>query len=376
MSARAYITRVFVLALLLACGVVAFNYVVDPYGLIGSARVEGFNQFKVDSNAHTRLLKKYQPNFGRYDTLIVGKSRVEMGIDPTHHCFDESAMRVYNLGIPGAELPTQFAYALNVIYQQPIEHVLISVDFTDYISTRQASVSRRPLYMQQGQGSLRYFPDGSVNEAFWQTVFSDHLKSLFSLDALTSAVKTVATQSDAAADRTDLGFNPGQDFAAMVRVEGPRALFDQKLAELKSKYGRSWYFRDAQGNASSAIDDLAQFLDLLMARGIDVTLFANPLHEKFWEVMEKNGHMPLYREWQDSMTQMLQKRSSGALRYWDFSGDSPYIHEQVPAAGVKSGPLEWFWEPSHYRRELGDLMLETMLSERCGTRPVFGRRVL
>lgn len=375
MNAKAYIARVFVLALLLAGAVMALNFFVDPYGIFGSTRVAGVNAFKVDSNAHTRLLKKYQPHFDQYNTLIVGKSRVEMGLDPTHRCFDDGAMRVYNLGIPGAELPTQFAYALNVIYQQPIEQIFLSVDFTDYISTRQDLVARRPVYMQQGDGSLRYFPDGSDNGSYQMTVFRDHLKALFSLDALTSSVRTVAMQSSASPDRTDLGFNPGQDFAAMVRVEGPRALFDQKLAELEAKYGRRWFFRDANGNVSSSMDDLARFLDLVLARGIKVTVFSNPLHEKFWEVMADNGHIPLYHDWLETLTRMLEQRSSAGLQYWDFSGDSRYIHEQVPAAGVKSGPLDWFWEPSHYRRELGDLMLETMLAERCGTAPVFGRKV-
>jgi hypothetical protein len=42
---------------------------------------------------------------------------------------------------------------------------------------------------------------------------------------------------------------------------------------------------------------------------------------------------------------------------------------------VRSGPLQWFWEPAHYRQELGDLMVDAMLSDTCATEIAFGRRV-
>ena len=32
-------------------------------------------------------MKKYAPGYGTFDTLILGNSRVEMGIDPKHDCF-------------------------------------------------------------------------------------------------------------------------------------------------------------------------------------------------------------------------------------------------------------------------------------------------
>jgi hypothetical protein len=71
----------------------------------------------------------------------------------------------------------------------------------------------------------------------------------------------------------------------------------------------------------------------------------------------------------------LKEDEKDGDRFWNFSGDSAYIHEVVPPRGVKSGPLHWFWEPSHYRRQLGNLMIEAMLADGCGTQDAFGARL-
>jgi hypothetical protein len=375
MEAKTYIIRLGTAVLLFAGSVIAINFLVDPYGIHGTPRVSGVNEFKVDINPRVRLLKKYQPNREEYDTLIVGKSRVEMGLNPRHSCFIDQGMQVYNLGIPGAELTTQFSYALNVIYEQPIKRVYLSVDFTDYISTQLDRVTSRPVYMSTGNGSLKYLPDGSLNPDFWLVRLQDNLRSLFSLDAFFSSLKTVSTQGSGASDRDESGFNPGQDFTEMVRVEGPRALFDQKQQEIEKKYGRTWYIRDEKGRPSVAFGDLAEFLQVVTGRGIAVTLFSNPVHENYWDVMSRNGHIALYEDWLEIMTALVREQNSAELVFWNFSGDSAYIHEAVPDHNAMSGPLQWFWEPSHYRSTLGDIMIETMLGESCGSSPGLGMKV-
>lgn len=376
MNARQYIVRTVVASAALIALVVAVNGLVDPYGITGAPRVSGFNASKVDINQHTRLLKKYQPGFGRYDTLIVGKSRVEMGLDPRHACFREKGSRVYNIGVPGAELPTQIAYALNVIYAQDIREVYLSVDFTDFIDTDPARPAYSADLFSRREGEFRYLPSGEPNPGYWQVAFGDYLKALFSVDALFSSLKTIAMQGEGAANRTDRGFNPGRDFQRMVAVEGANSLFVQKGEELARKYGRPWYFRAQDGALPEQFALLAQFLDVLQARDIRVTLFTNPLHQEFWSMLRREGHMDEYDDWRAALLQMLRNRRDPGLRFWDFAPDSQYIHEPVPPPADRSGPLQWFWEPSHYRRELGDLMLARMLSERCGSAVTFGERLL
>lgn len=375
MPARTYLLRTFAFALVLACLVAGINYTVDPYAITGFARVPGFNEFKVEINEHTRVMKKYQPTLSPSNALIVGNSRVELGIAPAHECFNRAGMDVYNLGIPGADVQTQIDYALNLIYQQPIETVFLSIDFTDFISTSQQAIENRSSGEQRVDAGFRFMRSGARNPEYYRAVVRDYFKSLFSLDALVASIKTVALQSSVSPDRDDKGFNPARDFANAVSIEGPRALFDQKMASLQTKYSRPWFLRDSQGQLNTAFAEIDAFLEIAAARGIKVYLFTNPFHDSFWELLRTRNHMPAYLDWMQSMEKLVRDHRGASIEFWDFSSDSPYIHESVPAAGVRSGPLQWFWEPAHYRRELGDIMVSAMLSRDCDTGVDFGRQI-
>lgn len=376
MNAKTYLLRTLLFTLLAASVVVGLNLLVDPYGIVGSPRISGINEYKVDINDHSRLLKKYQPLFDSYNAMIVGNSRVELGMRPAHDCFRKSGMSVYNLGIPGADVRAQLEYALNLVYQQPIHTIFLSVDFTDFVSPILQKQTDTVSLLEQVTGDFKFTAGGSPNPDYLLKVSKDYLKSLFSLDALIASVETLLLQSQFAPDRDSAGFNPARDFEAAVRIEGPHALFAQKMQELRAKYSRPWHLRDSDGKLNPAFDDLDAFLALVGGRGIKVYLFTNPFHEMYWELFRNQGHMPVYDEWMRAMEALARKHANSSVVLWDFSMDSMYLHEPVPGSGVKSGPLQWFWEPAHYRQQLGDLMIEAMLSEQCDSRVQFGRQLL
>jgi hypothetical protein len=375
MNARTYLLRALLFSILTALAVVAVNIVVDPYGIVGFPRISGLNEFKVEINEHSRLMKKYQPLFDTYNAIIVGNSRVELGIRPSHPCFGKSGMSVYNLGVPGADVRTQLEYALNLVHHQPIQTIFLSVDFTDFISSKLQSRPDTAAILEQTTGEFRYTAAGAENPDYVFQVIREYTKSLFSLDALIASIKTILLQSAVAPDRDSAGFNPARDFEEAVRIEGPHALFDQKMHELRAKYSRPWYLRDSAGQLNSAFDDLDQFLSLVGERGIDVYLFTNPFHELYWELFRTQGHLPVYEDWMRAVEELAKGHRDRSVMLWDFAMDSDYLHESVAGKGVKSGPLQWFWEPAHYRQQLGDLMVEAMLSEQCDTPVVFGRKI-
>ena len=84
--------------------------------------------------------------------------------------------------------------------------------------------------------------------------------------------------------------------------------------------------------------------------------------------------MQLYPEWRRQLVDKLKQGE--AVKLWDFSGDVAYRRETVPEPGAAGPPLDWFWEPAHYRRELGDLMLQSMLQDSCDLPTGFGVRLL
>lgn len=357
---------------------VLFNYLVDPFLVLGTKRVPGFNFSKVEIDNHASSSKAYHPLFGDWDTLLIGNSRIEMGLDPNHSCFQKSGAKVYNLGLPGMSVRGQLEYALNIIYQQPIERVLLSLDFVDFlVRTGQAPPAEDIEWDTSSSPQLRYAFDGSLNPDYsWKKV-ANHYRALFSLDALVSSAKTVALQaaSHANADRDDHGFNPARNFEHGVSVEGPHAFFSQKMAKLASKYQQGWSLTYNDGSLSRDFTFLTEFLEISSRRGVDVILFTNPFHELFWDMLRENRLYELHQEWLVLIQDKIAATAIADISMWDFSGNSEYIHETVPARGVKSKPLKWFWEPAHYRKQLGDLMLDTMLASECNTESRFGEKL-
>ena len=373
MTPRRYIAVISIVFTMLAGATIATNYLVDPYLVFGTPRIKGFNKTKVEISNYVRTSKVYQPTFARWDTLIVGNSRVEMGLNPDHACFEKTGATVYNLGIPGAGVGQQLAYAANVIYRQPIKRVFLSIDFVDFL-VREEDRSPTTFHDAAATSNLPLLMNGAANPAYRWRVVEDRYKALFSLGALASSARTIMGQSAAGPDRTESGFNPAQDFARATEIEGAGALFAQKLASLETRYQAPWSLRYSDGSLTQDFERLSAFVTIAASRDIEVIVFTNPFHTQFWTLLENKGLSGLHAEWIDLVVTQLSSSQQSAL--WDFSGESVFIREEVPPLGQRSGPLRWFWEPAHYRSELGDLMLDTMLQGTCQSRPRFGRRLL
>jgi len=375
MTAKSYLTHCLLYAMALICLVVTVNYVVDPYAIFGMPRISHLNTYKVDIAPHVKMVKKYQPLLEEHSALVTGNTRVEIGFNPEHRCLVNSGLNLYNLGISGANVPTQLLYALNLIYQQPIKAVFVSLDFVDFAWTpRDNRFSDPPLSAFSIEG-LKYSGSGMPDPAYGKIKLLDYFRSLFSLEALVSSLKTIALQDSAAPDRDDAGFNPAREYGEIVRVEGAGALFDKKRAELFEHFGTRWFVSTEDGRLDPSFNDLRIFLDIATARGIVVHLFLNPLHESYWELIRTQGHSHLYEEWRNELKAIAADYPADEVSLWDFAVDSPYIHEPIPPPGQKTGPLKWFWELSFYRRQLGDLMIDAMLSDSCGSQVAFGQRL-
>jgi hypothetical protein len=51
---------------------------------------------------------------------------------------------------------------------------------------------------------------------------------------------------------------------------------------------------------------------------------------------------------------------------------SPFSTEPVPAAGDRRTTTRWFWETSHFKKQLGEIMIQTMFGQGA---PEFGARL-
>lgn len=373
MSANRYIGCFVATFLALASITATSNFIVDPYLVFGNARIDGFNQVKTEINDHVRTSKAFEPFRHDTDVVLAGNSRIEMGLDPGHACFAQLGLHAYNLGIPGAGVGQQLNYALNVVYAQPVKRVYLSVDFVDFLVNDGSARPPQDSVIATGNLSMRF--DGSENpEHAWATA-QTRFRALLSLNALSSSLRTLLLQGAHQPNRLANGFNPATDFARVTSIEGPGALFGQKMASLRERFTSPKSIHYADGKLTRDFDLFSRFLTIAAVNHIEVVVFTNPFHEQFWNLLRERGLFEMHADWLAEIESRVRE-AEGRVTMWDFSADSEFIHESVPPPGVNAPPLDWFWEPSHYRKGLGDKMLDSMLATECGSQVDFGRPLL
>jgi hypothetical protein len=354
----------FLIVCMLGAGV---NYLVDPYSLFGTRRIPGFNQSKPAASERVRVFKPYMAARVRPKTVIGGNSRPEIGLNPQSVCWTKTDQPVFNMGIPGADVFMQTRYAQHAVESGKAQRILFGVDFLDFLVDATENTGRIDWvrYGKAFDGRLKSGPEKGYGAFLSFQRAEDFFSGLFSLVALGDSVLTVASQRDKdAATRREDGFNPGLDYRPIIRNEGQSVLFRQKNLEVRKRLQqKDLGVLDARGQRSMPLGALRNFLGWAKTRGIDVVLFINPYHSDYLVQIEMSGKWSSFEEWKRQLAIMAGEY---AVPLWDFNAFDRYSTESPPSPGDKRPELQWFWEPAHYRHELGDLMIASMLDRQCG----------
>lgn len=370
---RNFLWRWFLSCLVILCSVAGTNYFIDPYGLFGSPRMARINATKPAAGDRVRVVKPYEVDRVKPGALITGNSRPEMGLDPEHSCWQQVGRPVYNLATPGGGPYFQVRNAQHALANNPIKAVVIGLDFLDFLQDPDDATDPHqwPPAVKSFERRLRISAEGERNPSyFWQSI-KDKVEAAYSLSTFVDSLVTFASQSDVhASTRTDLGFNPALDYLKLIQTEGQWSLVAQKEEEvLTILSGKDWslYHKDSQW--STDLEALRRLIIDINDRGAKAVLFINPYHADYLQSIYIAGMWPLLEEWKRVSTELAHEL--GDVPLWDFNGFNAYTTELPPEKGDKENSMRWFWEPAHYKKELGDLMLVRMFSEdfgRCSTR--------
>lgn len=331
---------------------------IDPYGVFQLAPVDGFNarkvrlshsQFEVRSRNAARL---------QADTWILGNSRAEMGFDPQHPVFRQNKLAAYNLAVPGAggAMSLQFAEALAV--QQTPKRVILGVDFLDFL-----------VDTQDVEPPLRHYQPSSLEDARWL------LGTLFSARSTLDAIKTLGLQRDPyAAYLTAQGFNPMLDYVKETRTSGAHAMFAQRAQESAKTYASKPRSLVTAASGTS-VDWQALEATLLQAKPgatrVDVVIY--PYHAQMRWLFAAFGLDGLFDDWRQDLVKRVDKISKSQnldVRVWDFSGFTSFHCEPIPAPSDRKTALKWYWEGGHFKKELGDHMLNQLFDVADGLPPL------
>lgn len=379
--ARRFLMRWLITVLLLLAAVVSFNGLLDPYGLIGAPRWTSLNAVKPAAGNRSRVVKPYQVSRADADVLILGNSRPEMGLDPRHACIAAIGPG-YSLTLPGAGMYQVVRYAQHAMAEHRPRLLLLGLDFVDFLVPpgQGGDPDRWPPYVGDFEARLSVSARGQPTSQLAARL-GDYRDALLSLTAFKDAVHTLLAQHRRhATDRRADGFNPARDYLGVIAGEGQAVLFRQKLDELRARLRRTGWSIDHAGRRGSAdFTALERLLQEADSRGIAVIAFINPYHDLYLEAIETSGLGDLFGQWKRRLASLVARYPGVTL--WDFAESGPYTFESPPAAGDRKRVLRWFWEPAHYRRELGDRLLATMLADRgcalpADDLPAIGRRLV
>ena len=118
----------------LAVATVVVTVVVDPYRMYGSHPVVGLTELKPSAYRHSDFVKEYLIERTKPRTLLLGNSRVEIGLDPQSPLWPQEAQPVFNAAESGHDLATAVVRLRQSMEAAPPRFVVLAVDFR--ISTR------------------------------------------------------------------------------------------------------------------------------------------------------------------------------------------------------------------------------------------------
>ncbi|HWW73051.1 MAG TPA: hypothetical protein VN089_24160, partial [Duganella sp.] len=346
--------------------VVLFGVVVDPYRLFRLVDIAGFNAVKPRPEHFQSEIKLAGARALRPATVLMGNSRVDVGIDPDSEQLGAAKRPAYNLAIPGTGVGTsreQFEY-LRAAGAAP-STLLLGVDFFDFL-----------LDPDSVEAPAKSPPTGLASQR-WK------VDTLFSLNALLDAVKTLGIQRDPdAGTMTARGFNPLYDYLRFAREDGYHSLFQQRALENARSFSLAPHgIARSRGDSSSEWRELGGLLDAAAREKTDIHLIIYPYHAQLMVMMEQTGLWPVFEQWKLRLLREVA-RFNGAhpgarVVLWDFSGYGRPQCEAIPARGDIVRGTRWYWESGHFKSALGELILERVFGA-AGTEPApeeFGFRL-
>jgi hypothetical protein len=364
---RIYLGILMSVCIVLMLIVAVINVTVDPYAMFGllNSRV---NRIKREAADHARLYTAGVISRRAPVVLALGTSRGARGISMHHPGWQGAQQERYNASLVGANMYEIERYFEHAHGTRPLAQVVVGLDFFAFNLYRlnQSNFNDSLLLDDRGNSRLLHLVEMA--------------KISFSLDTLYSSWFTVQCNWTAC----DIPFlsdgreNP-QLLERALRDGGGqhnafRASAEAGLTRLHfpPPYGR---FAITEPNQENQLKYLARMLEIARRDHIDLRLFISPTHAVQCEVLRVAGLWTEFEQWKQQLVAMLEQdatRHPGepVIPLWDFSGYNSITTEPIPVPGDNRARMKWYWESSHYRKELGDLVLDRVLGYRATGRVV------
>ncbi len=346
--------------------VAGINIIIDPYEMFGWQRIAGINEFKPGTRSHVAMSKAYQIERARPVTVILGTSRTYVAMDAASSLWPVSYRPVYNYGTPQTNMSEVMYRELQQAWATGrLRHAMAILDVPAFL-TPDPPIERGP-----DQRRLLLQDDSTPNPEHETQRLSDTFLSVLTIGALVDSVKTILSRKggDTVLDLRPDGTANAADFLDAVRAEGANPLFTQKDGyDLWRVPG----FQQVSAKLHGPMPNMNIVRDMIafcLTHDVTLTLILGSSHVDQMEIYRQAGLWPMVEKLKTDLAQVVADAHSDSITVWDFVEYAPYTTEKVPPPGDRVTRLKWFWEPVHFQRALGEIMLHRVFD---GTPADFG----
>lgn len=356
---KKYSVQVVLLATAILTLFVVANFIVDPFGIYGSPKIKRFNSSKPFTDDNARLAEIISVLRKSPQSLIIGTSREDSGIDPKHPVFHSSS--VFNAAI--ASQP--FLESKEILHSLS-EHGEFPKQIVFGLLFENANVFGYPLpadYSQENFNASRPY------------------KLLLSLSTLKSSVKTIAKNLAGESSVTENdGFRTPGKWVDQLLVGQHKAFKDNERHYLLDNHFplpacKSALIADTnKGKALTPMEEVRDAVAIAYRMKSDMHLFIGPSHARQWETIAASGLWGQFEDWKRMLVEIVESEAKKAnttpFQVWDFSGYNSITAEEIPSVTDISKRMRYFYESSHYTPAAGDLVLDRIFNFKSPDRTV------
>ena len=355
-------TNAFILYLAIAAGFIIIsagliNAIVDPFGVFRWMEIPGINVHKPAINIEDSRNKLQAISAVKPRSLVLGSSRTETGINPNSPYWLDAKFPAYNLSLVSGNMSVVNEYFLHANTVRPVENVLLGVDLVMFKenlrgkeTTSRLNAHKRNIRTSDIETNMYY---------------------LLSLDALLASIKTVSQQSTVEnqdflynGQRSPLPFEKRQKtlgHGKMFQTQEKKYLFQQRYTD--SRRGR--YLFEESKNPPANIKAFSDLVSYCLTNDIKLKVFINPIHARQQEIIYHEKQWHTFEQWKQELLNIVEKANTHhqhvePVQLWDFSGYNTVTMEAVPKLNDTKTAMNWYWESSHYKATVGELILKRM----------------
>ncbi|MBV5319066.1 MAG: hypothetical protein JZU50_14815 [Desulfobulbaceae bacterium] len=329
-------------ALAVLAGIVTLNYLIDPYFIHqwDTALIKRLSpaQQKISPWPKTYAAYRYQP-----DVVYLGSSRTEIGLPTDSPLLKDQ--RVLNLALSGASLGDSINMLKHTSYFHRPKMVIWGLDFGWQFRKKTGNTDFNTSLIAQDS----WYP---LKRTFL------NLKRSISMAMSTDTVKMVLGFSEQSCPSllASYGQKSAQCLELIMQDEGGAAKAFEKIITKGDPQAKP-------ADVSTTMQQLDKVTRDYCQAGTAFRFFFHPVHA-LAELSYWGNELQALDQWKQQLAQMMdQRKQEGCdIRLMDFSGFNAVTTETIPQQTGKNS-MQYYWEHSHYRSEVGQEMLKGLLAD-------------